>query len=188
MSAKSLAIQPRAAGDSSLRRRLPQHCATPFPVPSPHRCQSDRENKERQAKKIRAIGEVLTAEGYRSLSEQAEVLGLSRSTTWTIIKANHKSSGLSAATIDSMLATPRLPQRARLVLLEYIEEKAAGLYGDSQTKIRRFIDRVSVKDVIRRSTSLPTARDATEKFPVDESPALAAPAPRLRIVRIYETA
>jgi predicted DNA-binding transcriptional regulator AlpA len=188
MSARSMIVQPRAAGDSSLRRRSPQHSAPPFPVPSPHRCQSNRENKQRQAEKIRAIGEVLTTEGYRSLSDQTKVLGLSRSTTWTIIKANHKSSGLSAATINSMLATPRLPRRVRLVLLEYIEEKTAGLYGDGNTKIRRFIDRVSIEHMGPRPTGLPTTRDATEKIPVHESPALAAPAPRLTIVRIYETA
>src|ERR1051325_170654 len=181
ISAKSMATRPRSAGDPLLRLRSPQHGAPPFPVPSPHRRQIHKDYKQRQAKKISAIGEVLTAENYRSLSDQAKVLGLCRSTAWTIIKANHKSSGLSATTINRMLAAPQLPELVRLVLLEYIEEKAAGLYGDSKANIRRFIDRVTVEHVIRRPISQPTARDGTEKIPVRE--ALAAPSSTPSLLR-----
>jgi hypothetical protein len=66
------------------------------------------------------------------------VLGLPRSTTWTILKGNHKNSGLSAATINRILATPQLPPIVRAKIHEYIEEKIAGLYGDSKTQLRRF--------------------------------------------------
>ena len=36
------------------------------------------------------ISEALIASGYTSLDEQAEALGLRRSTTWTITKNKHK--------------------------------------------------------------------------------------------------
>jgi hypothetical protein len=49
--------------------------------------------KARQAAKIRQLGETLIATGFRRLDEQARVLGLSRSTTWTILNGNHKNSG-----------------------------------------------------------------------------------------------
>ena len=143
MSAKGMVIQPRSPSERALSPRPSQQIVAPLSVPSRNRC----ENKRRQAQKIRAIGEALTAEGYGSLAVQAEVLGLCRSTAWTIIKANHKTSGLTAATINRMLAAPGLPQTARLVVLEYIEEKVAGLYGDDKSKIRRFIHRVSVKQM-----------------------------------------
>jgi hypothetical protein len=43
-----------------------------------------------QSAKIKEVGEALVATGHVSLDEQATVLGLSRSTTWTILQANHK--------------------------------------------------------------------------------------------------
>lgn len=101
--------------------------------------------KARQAAKIRQLGEALVDAGYRGLDDQARVLGLSRSTTWTILKANHKSSGLSAAVINRMLAAPDLPPRVRLKIFEYIEEKGAGLYGDEEACVRKFTARVEKK-------------------------------------------
>jgi len=94
--------------------------------------------KARQSSKIREIGEALIAAGFRALDEQAEALGLSRSTTWTILKGNYKNSGLSAATINRILAAPKLPPTVRAKIHEYIEEKTAGLYGDSKTRLRKF--------------------------------------------------
>ena len=94
--------------------------------------------KKQQASKIREIGEALVAAGFRALDEQAEALGLSRSTTWTILKGNHKNSGLSAATINRILAAPHLPPIVRAKIHEYIEEKIVGLYGDSKTRLRKF--------------------------------------------------
>jgi hypothetical protein len=100
------------------------------------------EKKLRQAAKIGELQEVLVAAGFRSLDDQAKALGLSRSTTWTIRKATHKASGLSAATINRMLAQPRLLPLVRAKILEYVEEKNAGLYGDSSMRIRKFRPRV----------------------------------------------
>ena len=79
--------------------------------------------KARQSSKIRELGDALIAEGYLTLDEQARVLGLGRSTTWTILKGNHKTSGLSAGIINRMLAAPRLPALVRARILEYIDEK-----------------------------------------------------------------
>jgi hypothetical protein len=94
--------------------------------------------KARQAAKIREIGGALIAAGIGGLDEQAKALGLSRSTTWTILKGSHKGSGLSAVVINRMLASPRLPPLVRAKILEYIEEKTAGYYGDGQPRLRRF--------------------------------------------------
>jgi len=99
---------------------------------------SAKDRKARQSAKIGEIGEALIATGFRSLDEQAKVLGLSRSTTWSILKVNHKGSGLSATIINRMLAAPRLPARVRTKIMEYIDEKVAGLYGHSKEQLRRF--------------------------------------------------
>jgi predicted DNA-binding transcriptional regulator AlpA len=101
------------------------------------------EFKARQSAKIREMGEALIADGIRVLDQQAKALGLSRSTTWTILKANHKSSGLSAAIIKRMLAAPQLPPRVRLKIFEYIQEKSVGHYGDNERKIDKFTARIS---------------------------------------------
>jgi predicted DNA-binding transcriptional regulator AlpA len=80
----------------------------------PFQKRSGADMKARQSAKIRELREALVASGFLTLDEQSKVLGLSRSTTWTILKGNHKASGLSAAIIDRMLAAPRLPPaRAR---------------------------------------------------------------------------
>jgi len=99
--------------------------------------------KLRQASKIREIGHTLVDVGFPTLDMQARALGLSRSTTWTILKASHKSSGLSAAIITRMLARPGLPPQVRLKIFEYINEKTAGLYGDSEARLRKFTTRLS---------------------------------------------
>jgi predicted DNA-binding protein (UPF0251 family) len=104
---------------------------------------NDKEAKAQQARKISELGEALVLQEIRTLDQQAEALGLSRSTAWTILKANHKASGLSAAVINSMLAAPRLPALVREKILEYIDEKAEGWYGHNKTQIRRFIARLS---------------------------------------------
>jgi hypothetical protein len=101
--------------------------------------------KTRQARKIRELGDALVLEGFPTLDQQAEVLGLCRSTAWTILKANHKASGLSAAVINRMWAAPRLPPLVRAKILEYFDEKIAGSYGHSKTQIRRFTARLGAK-------------------------------------------
>jgi hypothetical protein len=99
------------------------------------------EMKARQSTKIREIGEALAAAGFTALDEQSKVLGLCRSTTWTLLEGNHKSSGLSASIINRMMASPLLPPPVRAKILEYIAEKAAGHYGDNQIRLRRFMAR-----------------------------------------------
>jgi hypothetical protein len=94
--------------------------------------------KARQSAKIKELAQALIHAGLRTLDDQAEALGLSRSTAWTILKARHKSSGLSAVIIERMLGSSKLPPRAREILLQYVEEKAFGLYGGNRRQQRRF--------------------------------------------------
>jgi hypothetical protein len=103
------------------------------------------EMKARQSSKIRELTEAVEAAGFLTLDEQAKVLGVPRSTAWTIRRASHKASGLSASIINRMLAAPKLPLLVRAKILEYVEEKAVGLYGGSRTQRRRFTDRLSIE-------------------------------------------
>jgi hypothetical protein len=105
------------------------------------------EMKERQSAKIRELKEALVTAGFFTLDGQAEVLGLCRSTTWTILQGNHKASGLSATTVRRVLAAPQLPPFVQVKILEYVEEKAAGRYGHSKTQRRKFIALLSVNQV-----------------------------------------
>ena len=105
-----------------------------------------------QSSKIRELRNALVADGLRTLDEQAQALGLSRSTAWTILKGTHKASGLSAMVINRILAAPQLPRLARVKILEYVEEKTAGIYGHNQKQRRRFTARLLIK--------LPDAHDA----------------------------
>jgi predicted DNA-binding transcriptional regulator AlpA len=110
--------------------------------------------KARQSAKIREVGEALVADGICALDQQAKALGLPRSTTWTILKASHKSSGLSAAIINRMLAAPQLPPRVRLKIFEYLQEKSVGRYGDNERKIVKFTARISA--VIKKRELTPS--------------------------------
>ena len=96
--------------------------------------------KARQSSKIRELVEAVKSAGFLTLDEQAKALGLSRSTAWTI-----RASGLSASIINRMLAAPELPPLARTKILEYVEEKAAGLYGGSRSQRRKFAARLSIE-------------------------------------------
>jgi hypothetical protein len=87
--------------------------------------------KARQSAKIQKLGQALIDAGLCTLDDQANALGLPRSTAWTILKACHKNYGLSAAVIERMLRSSKLPPRARAILVEYVEEKSFGLYGGS---------------------------------------------------------
>jgi hypothetical protein len=102
------------------------------------------ETKARQCAKIREIRATLVAEGLFSLDEQAAALGLSRSTAWVLAKGHHKASGLTAALIKKMLASPRLPGTVRGQILEYVQEKAAGLYGHHLQLRRRFVAQLNL--------------------------------------------
>jgi hypothetical protein len=99
--------------------------------------------KARQCAKLRDLRQALIDAGFRSLDQQAAALGLCRSTAWVVLQGHHKASGLSAAIASRMMASPRLPQSARTVLLEYIQEKSAGAYGHSGMTVRRFVRRIN---------------------------------------------
>ena len=103
----------------------------------------DSHAKGRQSSKIKELSDALLAAGFLSLDEQATALGLSRSTTWTILRAKHKNYGLSGALINRILKRPRLDRRIRAKVIEYIQEKASGSYGHNKTQLRRFSDRLS---------------------------------------------
>jgi hypothetical protein len=100
------------------------------------------EMKARQSAKIQKLGQALIDAGLCTLDEQANALGLPRSTAWTILKACHKSSGLSAMIIERMLVSPQLPPRARSIIVEYVEEKSFGLYGGSRRQQQQFAVRL----------------------------------------------
>ena len=101
------------------------------------------EMKARQSAKIRELGQALIDAGLRTLDAQADALGLPRSTAWTIVKTRHKTSGLSAGSIERMLRSSKLPPRARATIVEYVEEKSFGLYGGSRRQQQRFAVRLS---------------------------------------------
>jgi hypothetical protein len=101
------------------------------------------ELKALQRQKIARFRDALVVAGLETLDQQAKALGLARSTTWTIIRADHKASGLSASIINRILQSPHLPPLARTLMLEYVNEKAAGLYGAKLSQQRRFIARIS---------------------------------------------
>ena len=120
--------------------------------------------KARQSAKIRELGQVLIDVGLRSLDDQANALGLPRSTAWTILKTCHKSYGLSAAVIERMLRSSKLPPRARAILVEYVEEKSFGLYGGSRRRQLRFAVRLS-NTIASSSGSDETQRGGREEMP-----------------------
>jgi predicted DNA-binding transcriptional regulator AlpA len=105
---------------------------------------SEKEKKGRQSSKIRELGEALVTMGFLTLDEQAEALGLCRSTVWTVLKGNHKCCGLSATIINRMWMSPRLPPRAAK-LIEYVQEKATGRYVHNTIQLRRFIARLPIE-------------------------------------------
>jgi hypothetical protein len=120
--------------------------------------------KARQSAKIRELGQVLIDVGLRSLDDQANALGPPRSTAWTILKTCHKSTGLSAAIIERMLRSSKLPPRARAILVEYVEEKSFDLYGGSRRQQQRFAVRLS-NTIASWSGSDETQRRGREEMP-----------------------
>jgi hypothetical protein len=109
--------------------------------------------KGRQCAKIRDLRQALIDAGYQSLDQQAKALGLSRSTAWAVLQGHHKASGLSAAIISRMMASPGLPPSAGTVLLEYIKGKSAGDYGHNGSQVSRFLRRLHEN----RATEVPAS-------------------------------
>ena len=106
---------------------------------------TQRELKARRSSKIREIGEALITAGFFSLNAQAKVFGLPRSTAWTILSAKHKGTGLSARIICRMLSSGELPVLVRAKIMEYAEEKAAGMYGGTERQRRRFTAKLTLR-------------------------------------------
>jgi hypothetical protein len=101
--------------------------------------------KARQSSKIREIGNALITAGIISLNAQAKVFGLPRSTAWTILSAKHKGTGLCARIICRMLSSGELPVLVRAKIMEYAEEKAAGIYGGTERQRRRFTAKLTLR-------------------------------------------
>lgn len=117
------------------------------------RAQSVAAMKARQAAKIREIADALKLAGFLTVEAQANALKLGRSTAWTILKAHHKASGLSAKIINRILEVRGLPPPVRAKILEYVEEKAAGRYGHSEKLRQKFMTALSAKQVGRNGYS-----------------------------------
>jgi hypothetical protein len=94
--------------------------------------------KDLQRAKVIEIAGALAEAGLISLNQQAEALGLHRSTTWTIAKSQCKGTGLTASTVNRILASPKLPHSVRVKVIEYAKEKLTGRYGHKPARIREF--------------------------------------------------
>lgn len=80
--------------------------------------------------------------GLIALDEQAQALGVNRSTAWTILNATQHLSGLSAKIVNRMLMHPQLPPLVRDKVQEYINEKLAGNYGHNPVQCARYLRRL----------------------------------------------
>ena len=116
------------------------------------------EMRRRQNQKIEELRDVLAASGLGTLDRQAKALALPRSTTWHLLKGNHKGSGLSASVVIRILAAPRLPAPVRAKVLEYVAEKAGGLYGDSNLRLNKFISRLPLSALEHTGAGTPRTR------------------------------
>jgi len=97
------------------------------------------EAKARQAAKIEEVRRALTAAGYRTTAEQANALGVSRSTAWALLNRDKKA-GPSAIVLKRILSSPNLPQEVRRKVEEYIKEKSVGRYAHDKRRVRLFRD------------------------------------------------
>jgi hypothetical protein len=79
-----------------------------------------------QGDKIRELRRALINAGFVSLDQQAIALDLPRSTTWAILKGDHKCSGLRGALVARMWSAPKLPPAVQRVLADYVIEKSRG--------------------------------------------------------------
>jgi hypothetical protein len=102
------------------------------------------EPKSKQSAKIRELRWALVAAGFLTLDAQARALGLCRSTTWSVLKGDHKASGLSAEIVNRMLKAPHLPADAREQIYEYAAAKSVGRYGHGRKQRERFISRLKL--------------------------------------------
>jgi len=115
--------------------------------------------KARQSAKIRDIANALVAAGFHTLDAQARLLGMGRSTAWTILKSNHKGSGLSAKVVSRILSVRSMPPLIRKTVLEYVEEKASGRYGHTAKVRRKFIRALAEKVTTVKDAAGPRDRE-----------------------------
>jgi len=108
-------------------------------VSDPNRTRRDKPSDQRTS------GRHSRPRGFVSLDEKAHALGLSRSTTWTILKAKHKNYGIIGGSSHRVLRKPHLNSRVRAKIMEYVQEKAAGSYEHNDTQLHRFIGRLGRK-------------------------------------------
>ena len=102
--------------------------------------------KARQCSKIVELRWALEQSGHHSLDKQASALGLGRSTTWAILQASHKGSGVSGSVIKRMLRSHALPPAAKKWIAEYVSEKLSGAYGHSIKRLRIFRAQVAIEE------------------------------------------
>ena len=95
------------------------------------------EAKARQAAKIEEIRRALIAAGYRTTAEQANALGVNRSTAWALLNRDKKA-GPSAVVLKRILSSENLPQEVRRKVEEYIKEKSVGRYAHDKRRVRWF--------------------------------------------------
>ena len=96
----------------------------------------------KQIETLRTLRWALIVNGITSLAEQARVLGLPRSTAWSILQGNHKGAGLKADVVVRMLRSQQLPEDARRVVIQYVQQRVDGAYGHSELLRRRFVMRL----------------------------------------------
>jgi hypothetical protein len=109
--------------------------------------------KARQVAKIGELRESLVGEGFDTFSNQATVLGLGRSTAWSVLRADYKQSGVTAGVIKRMLAYPNLPVRARHVLEQYVHETLLGTYGHNPVRLKSFRKQLGLRERPRHTFS-----------------------------------
>jgi hypothetical protein len=107
-----------------------------------------------------AIGELrpaLVDAGHLTLGQQTESLGLGRSTAWAVLQGNHKHSGLSAATINRMLAS-QLPRPREKYFWSTSRRNWRALMGRTKRSFASFVVRLP-----RLSKFIVAARQATPR-------------------------
>src|SRR5262245_57395763 len=87
--------------------------------------------KAKQAAKLAEIRDALVALGYDTAAKQATALGVCRSTAWALLNRD-KRTGPKPVIIKRVLASPNLPPTVQRKVIEYANEKMAGIYGHSE--------------------------------------------------------
>jgi len=109
--------------------------------------QTSAQMKAKQCRKLAELKTALLACGFKSVDDQAAVLGLCRSSAWKVLKSDHKHSGLSAASINRMLASLNLPLEVRNIIHAYVDEKLRGAYGHGATPLKRFRSKLQYQSI-----------------------------------------